>query len=70
MIEQMGIYPDRTIREKRPTLRAAAHMVIAAIRMRKKKEVWEVNKEIQAQLAKTLEKQRQRGSVRVRDIVI
>jgi len=62
MIEQMGIYPDRTVREKRPTLRAVAKAVVAAIRIKKRKDGWEVNKEMQAQLAKTLEKQRRRGS--------
>ena len=70
MIEHMGIYPDRTIREKRPTLRAVAQMVIATIRMRRRKEAWEVNKEMQTQLAKTLERQRRRGSGRVKELVV
>lgn len=34
LIEQMGIFPDRYIREKRPALRSVVHTVIAAIRMR------------------------------------
>lgn len=70
MIEQMGIYPDRTIREKRPTLRAVAKAVMAAIRINKRKEGWEINKEMQVQLAKTLEKQRRRGSARAAGVAI
>ena len=70
MIERMGIYPDRTIREKRPTLRAVMQMVIATIRMRRRKEAWEVNKEMQMQLAKTLERQRRRGSGRMKELVV
>jgi len=34
LIEQMGIFPDRYIREKRPALRSVVHTVIATIRMR------------------------------------
>lgn len=34
LIEQMGIFPDRYIREKRPALRSVVHTIIAAIRMR------------------------------------
>ncbi|RPB25465.1 hypothetical protein L211DRAFT_836189 [Terfezia boudieri ATCC MYA-4762] len=70
MIEQMGIFPDRTIREKRPTLRAVAKAVMAAIRIKKRKQGWDTNKEMQVQLTKTLEKQRRRGSARVVDLRI
>ena len=58
MIERMGIYPGQTIRKKRHTLRAVAQMVIVTIRMRRRKEAWEVNKEMQTKLAKTLERRR------------
>lgn len=34
LIEQMGIFPDRYIREKRPALRSVVQAVIATIRMR------------------------------------
>lgn len=33
LIEQMGIFPDRYIREKRPALRSVVHTIIAGIRM-------------------------------------
>lgn len=34
LIEQMGIFPSRYEREKRPALRSVIHTVIASIRMR------------------------------------
>lgn len=34
LIEQMGIFPDRYIREKRPSLRSVVHTLIAGIRIR------------------------------------
>lgn len=70
MIEQMGIYPDRTIREKRPTLKAILNVVIAMVRMRNKKQAWEVNKEMNVQLTMALERQRKKGVERVRGIVL
>lgn len=72
MIEQMGIYPDRRIREKRPTLRSVAHAIIATVRIKNRKDSWEVNKEMHVSLTKTLEKQRRREGAtgRRRDVVL
>ena len=70
MIEQMGIYPDKSIREKRPTLKAVANTVIAALRMKKRKEIWEVNKDMNIQLALVLERQRKKGVERVKNVAL
>ncbi|KAI9654321.1 MAG: hypothetical protein M1829_000942 [Trizodia sp. TS-e1964] len=55
MLAEMGISPDRSIRERRPTLRAVGLMVVAAMRMRKRQQSWAVSKKLQASLVKGLE---------------
>jgi hypothetical protein len=40
MLEEMGIVPDRSIRERRPRLKTVAHAVMAALRMRRLKDEW------------------------------
>lgn len=58
LLETIGINPDITIREKRPTLRTAGFAVIAAIRMQKMKKAWEGNRRVQEQLLRKLEQGR------------
>lgn len=55
LIEQMGIFPDRRIRERRPALRSVVKAVIATIRMRKFGEQWAVSKELRNSVARSLE---------------
>ncbi len=40
MLEEMGIVPDQSIREKRPSLKSAVIVVIATLRMRRLKNEW------------------------------
>ena len=58
LIEQMGIFPDRYIREKRPALRSVVKAVIATIRIQKFKESWAVSKELRDSVARSLDKTR------------
>lgn len=60
LIEQMGIFPDRYIREKRPALRSVVLAVIATIRMRRFREEWAVSKELRSSVARSLETTRSR----------
>lgn len=58
MLEEMGITPDMTIRERRPSLKAAGQAVIAAIRMKKMQRAWAGNKKLHESLLKKLEAMR------------
>jgi hypothetical protein len=54
----MGITPDITVHERRPTLKSAALAVIAAIRMQKFSNDWAQNRKIHDQLKQKLESMR------------
>ena len=54
----MGITPDITIHQRRPTLKSAALTVVAAIRMQKLAEGWAQNRKIHDQLKQKLESMR------------
>jgi len=58
LIEQMGIFPDRYIREKRPAFKSVVKAVIATIRMQKSKESWGMAKELRDSLARSLQQTR------------
>lgn len=58
MLQQMGITPDRTIHEKKPSLRTVAIMVIAGVRMRRGAEKWAKSKKIHERLVTTVEAMR------------
>ena len=58
MLEKMGVTPDKSIREKKPTLRAVGIMVLASVRMRRLQTEWAGQKKIQASLAKKVEEMR------------
>jgi hypothetical protein len=61
----MGITPDITIHERRKSLKSAALVVIAAIRMQKMSEGWAKNRKIHDQLKQKLESMRRAsGGVR------
>ncbi|KAI9822425.1 MAG: hypothetical protein M1827_000144 [Pycnora praestabilis] len=55
MIEEMGITPDRSIRDKRPSLRSVGWMVLASVRMKKMQGEWASNRRIHATLARKVE---------------
>ena len=55
MIEEMGITPDRTIREKRPSLRSAVYLVMAVNRMRQGAQQWREQVKVRQSLVKSLE---------------
>lgn len=54
----MGITPDITIHERRPTMKAAALAIIATIRMQKLADGWAQNRKIHDQLKQKLESMR------------
>jgi len=55
MLEDMGISPDRTVREKKPTLKTVGTAVVAMLRMQKMAAAWSENKKIHESLLKKLE---------------
>ena len=61
MIEEMGISPDRSIRERRPRVRSVIWLVVACVRMRKRQKEWAVSKKLHVSLAKTMEQVRRRS---------
>jgi hypothetical protein len=61
MIEEMGISPDRSIRERRPRVRSVIWLVVACVRMRKMQKEWAVSKKLHFSLAKTMEQVRRRS---------
>ena len=54
-MEEMGITPDITIREKKHSLRTVGFTVIACLRMQKMQQSWAGNKKLQETLLKKLE---------------
>jgi hypothetical protein len=61
LLEDIGITPDATIREKKPSLRTVGFAVIASLRMQKMREAWAGNKKVQEALVRKFEGMR-RGS--------
>ena len=55
MLEEMGITPDISFREKKPTLRTAGLAVLACVRMQKMQQSWSANKKLHESLLKKLE---------------
>lgn len=55
LLEDIGITPDATIREKKPSLRVIGFAVIASLRMQKMREAWAGNKKVQEALVKKFE---------------
>ena len=55
MLQQMGITPNRTIHDKKPTLRIVAMMVLAGVRMKRGAEKWAKSKKIHERLVTSLE---------------
>jgi hypothetical protein len=57
----MGITPDITIHDRRPTLKSAALAVVAALRMQKFADEWAQNRKIHEQLKAKLEGMKRNG---------
>jgi hypothetical protein len=55
LLETIGITPDATIREKKPSLRTLGFAVIASLRMQKMREAWAGNKKVQEALVRKFE---------------
>jgi len=55
LISEIGITPDRSIRERRPTLKTVAQMVIFVARTKKLAGVWKEKRKIQESLVRKLE---------------
>lgn len=53
MLEEMGIIPDRSIREKRPSLKSVAYVVMASLRMKRLKEEWANSLKVKEKLMAT-----------------
>ena len=64
LLEEMGITPDRTIREKKPSLRTVGWMVVATVRMKRMQESWAANRQLHQSLMKKLEEVRKRRGKR------
>ncbi|KAH0543998.1 hypothetical protein FGG08_001765 [Glutinoglossum americanum] len=61
MIEEIGISPDRSIRERRPRMRSVIWLVVSCVRMRRMQQEWGASKKLHASLAKTMEQVRRRS---------
>ncbi|QIX00600.1 hypothetical protein AMS68_006117 [Peltaster fructicola] len=55
LLEEMGITPDQTFRQRKPSLRTLGLTVLATIRMQKMSAAWAENKRTQETLVKKLE---------------
>lgn len=55
MIEEMGITPDRSFHERRPSLRSVVFMVMAAGRISKREKEWRGQVRVKEGLVRCLE---------------
>jgi hypothetical protein len=55
MIEEMGISPDRTFRNRRPSLKTVGQAVIFCLRAKKASAVWADSKRVQEALVRKME---------------
>lgn len=55
MLEEMGITPDKTVREKKPSLKTLGVAAIATIRMQRLANSWTGSKQLQDSLLGKLE---------------
>lgn len=60
MLQQMGITPDKTFHEKRPTLKSVAIMVMAGVRMRKGAQQWAKHRKVHERLVASVEVMRKK----------
>ena len=63
LLEEMGITPDVSFREKKPTLKTVGTAVVACLRMQRWQKQWSESKALEASLLKKLEGMRRKGKV-------
>lgn len=61
MLEEMGITPDYSFREKKHSLRTVGLAVIASVRMQKMSQAWAGNKKLHETILKKLEGMKRKG---------
>ncbi|KAI9843312.1 MAG: hypothetical protein M1838_002699 [Thelocarpon superellum] len=61
MIANMGIHPERSIREKRPSMRSVGLMVMAALRMQRRRQEWAMSRMIKESSIRALAQTRRTG---------
>ena len=66
LLEEMGLTPDESIRQKTPSLRAVGWAVVAAQRMQKMCADWASNVQVQQSLLRKLDQVRGGGGREVR----
>jgi len=62
LLEEMGITPDVTVREKRPSLKTAGLAVMACVRMQRMQQAWAGHQKVQESLLRKLDSMRKRQS--------
>ena len=60
LLEEMGITPDVSFREKKHSLRTVGFTVIACMRMQKMQQAWAGNKKLHESLLKKLDGMKRR----------
>lgn len=55
LIEQMGILPDRHVRQRRPKLRSVFYAIVAAVRINKMCCEWQTARELRNDLRRGVE---------------
>ena len=55
LLEEMGITPDRSFRQKKHSLRTVGFTVVACLRMQKLQQSWAGSKQLQETLLKKLD---------------
>ena len=60
LLEEMGISPDISIREKRPSLRTVGLAVVAGLRMRRLGKEWAGSRKVHGEIVRKLEGMRGR----------
>ena len=60
LLEEMGVTPKTQVRERKPSLKSVAYMVIATVRMQKMQEAWSGNKKLHESLMKKLDGMRRK----------
>ncbi|KAK9452616.1 hypothetical protein V1511DRAFT_536341 [Dipodascopsis uninucleata] len=64
LLEQMGIYPERKYRNRRPKLKSVVCMVVAAIRMRNLSQQWSEHQQQRNMLSRSLQSLRINKGIR------
>ena len=60
LLEEMGITPDVSFRERRHSLKTVGLMVVGVVRMKRMQETWAGSKRVQESLVKKLEGMRRK----------